>query len=174
MTVKSKLAGARRREERVEVCLRGDLQARYTQLEAELAAAKEKSTDSLAGGGTAEIAQRLAALAGQMREWTVEFVIVAVSPNRWTELLAKHPPRKDNVRDQMSGFNPDTMSLAALKEGVVEPELDDEDWMKLLDDALNRGQLVELCNAALRANETSVDVPFSSAPSSSLPNTGGG
>lgn len=186
---KAIIRGAKLPETTVPVCLHADLVAEFERAERELTDARRAPSDSLAGSGMQEIAQRIENLRGEMADHTIEFRLRAMSRPRWKALLVRHPPRKDpesgavDERDKNVLVNMSTYFVALVRESVVEPALDDEDWRILLgDDEDERarreaaGELVEdgkltdrqfdeLSNAAWGLNREEVDVPFSPAAS---------
>lgn len=166
---KQKLRQARRREATVDVCLRGDLAGEYEQLEKHLA---ELPTNTKLGGDPER--QRLAAeldrVRAEMQEGTEPFKLRALSENAFQRLIDQHPPRRkgdevDEV-DAAYGYDRSTFPQALIQASTYEPELDDEDWALLFDQALSRGQFATLRTAAQLVNGQQVDVPFSSAASS--------
>lgn len=160
MNIKDKLKAARRPEKVVQVCLRGDLQADFDQTKRELDGLAETPGDALnAGTQRRELQDRLRAIRDEMADASVDFRLRAVSRPRWSELVAKFPPRDGNARDKMMGVNEDELAAAIIREGIVDPELDDEDWAAL-EDALTESQYLELGNAAWELNKAPVSVPF--------------
>lgn len=172
--VKALIASARLPERSVAICLMPDLTAQMQDLERELeeAEAKHRAAGSLAGGDRVELAQRMEDVRARMKSHTVDFRLRALPRRRWTALVAAHPPRAGNERDGMLGLNEETFFEAMVRECVVTPTLDDEDWTTLLDDALSDAQWGMLVNAAWAVNARDVDVPFSRAASRILQTSG--
>lgn len=163
------LAAARRPERTVELCLRGDLQARLEDLERELQAAHEAENGTLADGAEAyRIAQQIQALRGEMADSTVVFRLRAMTRMAWAELVAAHPPAKDDEVEQALGYHPDSFFPAMIRASTVEPEPTAEQWGKLLDETLTNRQYNDLIDAGLALNRRPIDVPFSPAASRTL------
>jgi hypothetical protein len=76
--IKSMLNGARLPERTVPICLRGDLVAEHEELERQLEEANRRASDSLAGNGAGELADRIEALQEEMRAATVTFRVRAL------------------------------------------------------------------------------------------------
>lgn len=174
--IKALIAGARRPERTVDICLRGDLAAEMAEAErAIINLEQQRGGDSLAGNPAArDLARRQEALREEMLAHTVQFRLRGVSRRRWTELLAQYPPREGNKADEAMGMNLDDCIEALVKECVVEPELDDDDWDHLLAEALTDGTYEMLTNAAWGVNQRDISVPFSHAASQILKNSGSG
>ncbi len=169
MSFKDKLAAARLPERTVEICLRGDLAADHEAAERELEQAQRAPADSLAGTGTGAIADRIEAIETQMREHTYPFRLRALARPAWRSLLATHPPRRDEagkILDEDSGIelNVDTFYTDLIRRCLIDPELDDDDWARLMDTLTDR-QYGDLASAAWLLNRGEVDVPFSHAAS---------
>ena len=144
-SIKDKIKAARLPERTVEICLRGDLVAEHEQAERDLEQAQRTATSSLAGNGSAAIAERLEALEAEMRE-SVEVFILRALPQRpnprdgrptWRELLDRHPPRRGDdgeIVEADKGMMIDTSTFYEdlIRLSVVSPELDDEDWSDLV------------------------------------------
>jgi hypothetical protein len=193
MDIKALLRSSRRAESTVPICLRGDLVAEFETLERQLAeravveAAKPKDTrlNTPSDTGAQGIAERMLAVQQQMMDATVTFRLRALLPSKFSELQAEHPPRKGedgSVLEADSGlnFNVATFWPALVRESVISPVLDDEDWAMLLGTAepgegetpedvqargLNDGQWDDLVKAAWTLNRKKVDIPFSRAAS---------
>lgn len=174
--VKALIASARLPERSVAICFAPDLTAAMQDLERQLeeADARQKASGSLAGGERVELAQQMEDVRERMKSNTVDFRLRALPRRRWTALVAAHPPREGNERDTMLGLNEETFFEAMVRECVVTPTLDDEDWTTLLDDALSDAQWGVLVNAAWAVNARDVDVPFSRAASRILQTSGPG
>jgi hypothetical protein len=166
---KAMLAEAKLPERTVEICLRGDLVADHETAERQLEQADKQGSDSLAGSGAGEIADRLEALEQEMREHTYEFRLRALPKPAWRKLCGEHPPRRgeDNETvepDRYVGINAETFYEAMIRSCLVDPELDDESWAQL-SEALTDRQFEDLSDAAWAVNRREVDIPFSRAAS---------
>ena len=173
----------------VPVCLQADLVAEFEDAERELAQEQRGVRDSLASGGRErEISERIEALRAQMLDHTIDFRLRAMPRQTWKAFVAAHPPRKADggsvdERDRYIGLNVETFPVGLVRQSVVDPELDDEDWRVLLGDddeerarreaegkpveggVLTDRQFDDLQNAAWKLNRHEVDVPFSLAAS---------
>lgn len=150
----------------VDLCLRGDLQAKWEELNRELEKETGKGSGKLAGPGArvSELARQVSELEAEMQSSVVVFTLQALGRTRWRELEAEHPARKDHDVDKLYGFNTDTIFDAALPESIVSPELDADRVAKIAD-KLTSGQFEKLALAILRLNRQDTDVPFSQAAS---------
>lgn len=176
-SIKEKLKKAKLPERTVTLCLNGDLVAEHEQLERELSQAKKSSANSLAGDGSAEIAERIEALEAQMLEATETFVLRALPQRKvpgddrptWDELIKRNAPRRGDdgeiVEEDREGLlNKATFSDDMIRSCTISPEMDDEDWQNLFA-ALSDRQYVDLSNAAWLLNRGEINVPFSRAAS---------
>lgn len=146
----------------VPLCLAGDLQAEWEDLERQRRDLATRPADSLAGGGgeLREIAERMNTLREEMQAKTVTFRIRGLPKRRWSDLIAKHGPREQD-RDEGLDYNAETFPVAALAACCVDPELSEEQAARLVDDILTNGQWALLWRAILEANNRAVDIPKS-------------
>jgi hypothetical protein len=160
-SIKDRLKAARRPEKVVPVCLRGDLAAEFEQVRRDLGELAEPTADdSLAAGGKRrELVERLQAIRDEMREATVDFRLRALGRARFWELALKFPPRDGVERDKQMGANEEELIAALLRECLVDPELDEQDWATL-EDTLTYAQYNEIGSAVWFLNQEQVSVPF--------------
>jgi hypothetical protein len=153
-------------EATIPLCLRGDLQAQWEELDHRLTALYSDASRKLAGASAeeAELARRIQELEQEMRDSTLTLRLRALERPEWLELVADHPPREDDKGDRMLGFNQKTFFDALVLACLVEPELDEERLSKLMD-KLTDAQFQKLTEAAWGLNRRDVDVPFSSTAS---------
>lgn len=171
MDMQALLASAKLPEKEVRICLRADLLVEYEAAEAALAEAQKHASDSLgAGEGVEAAAQRVVDLGDEMAAASAVFRLRAVGRRRWTALYAEHPPRPDDKRDAMTGFNRDSFFDALVKACIVDPQMSDGQWEQLAE-LLSAAQWDALVEAAWDVNQAGVDVPFSSAASRALNRT---
>ncbi len=172
MNIDALLDAARLPERTVTLCLRGDLQADFEELQRQLTKAQDAPRDSIDDGGDAvELAEQIEALRGQMESHTVTFRMRALPRRRWRELWTAHPGRDGDNRDRvMGGVNMDTFPEALLRECCIEPALTPGQWDRILD-TISDQQYDDLATMAWNANRSSVDVPFSPAASRILRNS---
>ncbi|MGW4406514.1 hypothetical protein ACWEJ6_20970 [Nonomuraea sp. NPDC004702] len=164
------LDGLKLPETEVPICLRGDLQARFEELERDLEAARRKpESDSLASSGSEarRLAGEIEALRAEMQEHVRVFLLRALPRKEWSDLLKEHKPRK---QDAPADFNRDTFPVAALAACSVKPRINEDQAGKIVD-RITQGQWSSLWNAILELNGGSGEVPFSYAASAILSNT---
>lgn len=166
------IASATRAERSATICVAGQLNARYAELEQQLAQ-MEVGSDSLAvPDGRRALAEEMERVAGRMRASEHTFTFRALPAKGWSDLVAAHPPR-DGVAER---WNAATLpfalvTLALCRVNGEEVEIGTSDLAPLWDDVLNEGQRDVLFNAAWDANTGSVSVPFSALASAVLRNT---
>ncbi|MGW5556849.1 hypothetical protein ACWER9_06455 [Micromonospora sp. NPDC003944] len=166
------LAGARLPEATVPVCLRGDLTAEFEDLERQLDQAQRETLASLEDQSSANgIAERMEHVRQEMLQHTYQFRLRAMPRPAWRSFIAEHPPRKDTEsgavveQDRGVGVNTETFFDELVRRSVVDPQLTDDEWKLLLDQALTDRQFDTLSSAAWGLNRRDVDVPFSLAAS---------
>ncbi len=145
------VAQAKPRTSSVRLCLRGDLVQEHERLEHELAEARRSDEDSNEPDRAPDIARRIVDIERQMREDGTEFVFRAIGKTAWSDLLAKHPPTKDQ-RDLKLDHNPETFSVAAVAASLTEPADADLDVVEELSAVLSIGQWAKLWSACVQAN----------------------
>jgi hypothetical protein len=179
------LAQARPAERTVLLCLRGDLVAEFEELERQLAKAKDRNADSLAGTGAPAIAAKMEELRGEMEQYSVTFRLRTLPRRAYQKLLAENPPRRDpNKPDQIlpadaqldnqSDANAETFWFALARACVVEPAMDDEQWARLVDEVLSDRQFELLAVVSLALCRGEVNIPFSFAASQIQASSGNG
>lgn len=164
------LEGLKLPETEVPICMRGDLQARFEELDRELESARRRpEDDSLASSGTEvrRLASEIEALRAEMQEHVRVFLLRALPRKAWSDLAKEHPPRK---QDSPADFNRDTFPVAALSACSVKPSIGAAQAGKVVDH-VTQGQWSALWNAILELNGGSGEVPFSPAASVILSNT---
>ncbi|MEU4367556.1 hypothetical protein [Micromonospora chersina] len=182
--IKKRIKNARLPEKTVPVCLRGDLVAEFEDLERRLEEALRTPATSAEDDRSAVIAERMEELRSQMIEETTSFRLRAMPKPRWREFIGEHPPRQLedgelDERDRLIGVNVDTFYDALIRQSVVNPALDEDDWLDLLggvrkgedgveeeiEGVLTSRQFDELADAAWALNRREISVPFSPAAS---------
>lgn len=174
------LAAAKLPERTVPLCLRGDLQAEFEDLERQLKAAELDEEDSLAGGVKArDLAERIETVRQEMAEHTQVFRLRGLGARRYSDLLAKHQPTEAQAREGLD-VNPETFPAALVAACAADPEMSLEQAERL-SEVITHRQWEDLVNTALACNRQAVDVPFSlsasairaaSAPRSAPPERG--
>lgn len=176
------LAEARLPERSVQLCLRGDLQARFEDLEDALEAAQqEPHTESLASssrGSAVQVAREIEALRGEMLASTLSVTLRALPHREYRSLVAKHPARRDEdghmIPDDVGlGLNEETFPSALILACWVEPAITESKIRTIIDEKLSNRQFLQLAEAAIEANRGDVDIPFSSAASKVIQTSSG-
>lgn len=88
------ISAARRPSRSLPLCLRGDLQARWDDLERQLDTATKVGAGSLGGDGRVQIAREMEQLRAEMEEHTLTVVVQALPHLDYRKLEQQHPPRK--------------------------------------------------------------------------------
>lgn len=101
----------------VPICPRAGLLVEFSELEAEILQAQTR--DSL-GGPPSELMERLKAIEDEIEQSVRVFTLEARTTREWSDLLAAHPPTKDQAKDGHIA-NPDTFGPAALAACAVDP-----------------------------------------------------
>jgi len=160
-TVEDLLAEISTRESVARVLLRQDLDAKYRELERELATALQVDDRENRDPEAPKIARQLEELSADIDAATREFRFRAVGRRKWSDLLAKYPPTKDQLKaDQSLTFDPARLPAAAIAECSVEPKITIEE-AKQLEDRLNDSQFNKLWAAVVDANVGGGDAPKS-------------
>ena len=173
------LAAASLREESVDVCMAGELNARWEALGRELAdltamtageptpTAKLSDASPMARRG--EISEQMESLRQQMLAASFTFKFRAMPRREYRTLRDEHPPRADKRNEGL--FNMATFPPALIRACMVDPVIaTDGDWEKL-QDLLTEGQITELFNAAWLCNEGGSEVPKFVPGSGRIPST---
>lgn len=177
------LATAKLPERSVPLCLRGDLQATFEELERRLEGVRERDETTGAGGKLAnpsgsdearELAQQIQDLREEMRQATVAFRFRALTRREWSNLLAKHKTGDgdgDEGPDLIKNYDWETLGPVMVAACCIDPAMSTEQAGELADKVTDR-QWDLLCGAAVTVNKVDVDIPFSVAASATLLNTG--
>lgn len=164
------LDAARLPERTVELCLRGDLQADWEDLQQQLAAAQRDAaprslSDPPAGE---EIEERIREVEAAMAGAVLTVRLRAQNRKTFKDMALKHPPREGDQRDKLYGFNVEAFNAELIRISCVEPEFDEEKWERLTE-VLTPGQYQMLADTCEVLNHSQVDVPFSSNGSARAP-----
>lgn len=169
MDLDTALASAKRPERTVALCLRGDLVAEVEELERQLHAVRQEEQTSLAGNPKArELAERIEALRGEMKDSTATLRLRGLSNPEWVALIREHEPRDGNKDDEAIGYNAEAFFPALVKSCLV--GVSDEQFDRLYA-LISAGQFDELLNAAMDVSRRKVSVPKSFAASAVLQQT---
>lgn len=134
------------------VLIRQDLVARHAELQAELNSAIAGDDRENRMPVAPRVAEELLDLEAQIEQAKVEFRFRSVGRKAWADLLAKHPPTKEQVRaDRRVDHNPATFPLAAIAASCVEPAMTVAE-VERLERALNNSQFDTLWSKCIDAN----------------------
>jgi hypothetical protein len=168
MDIEQIIAGARRPETTVPLCMRGDLQAIWEQLDRDFDAADKEITDEVTSGGSpiqaVKIAKQMAEIEREMRDSTVIFTLRGLSRTRWRELADAHPPIEGVDEGEV---NEESFVTAMIAECCVQPVMNIEQAGRLRDQVTD-GQWQELATASWQLNKSMIGVPYSLAASARL------
>lgn len=164
------LAAARLPERTVDLCLRGDLQAEWENLQRNLEEAKRVPDMRSLGDPPpgAELEDAIHALEVTMAASVLTLTLRALNRKAFQDLALKHPPRPDDQRDKMYGLNFESFNADLIRACCVDPELDDDQWAHLIE-VITPGQYRLLGDTCEVLNHSPVDVPFSSNASPRAP-----
>jgi hypothetical protein len=168
MDIEQIIAGARRPETTVPLCMRGDLQAVWEQLDRDFDTADKAITDEVTQGGSpvlaVKIAKQMAELEREMRDSTVVFTLRGLSRTHWKAMAATHPPVEGVDEGEV---NEEGFVTEMIAECCVEPAMTVEQAGRLRDQVTD-GQWQELATASWQLNKSMIGVPFSLAASTRL------
>jgi hypothetical protein len=147
-------------ERSATLCLRGDLQARWEDLERQLQAAGRAEGESLAGRSAQarELAERMDAIAEEMRGHQVVFRFRGLSALAYRDLLDKHRLPEERREESADGINWKTFPAALIAACCVSHPMTAEKAEKLCD-AVTDAQWDELFEAARTTNRGLINVP---------------
>lgn len=179
--VKAMLKKAKLPKTVVPICLRPDLVAEITRLDNDLdeqesprrQPARLAATGDADRSGVEAAARRIEELREEMRANTIDVELQAHRRSDWTARTVAHPPRQGNRVDQAQNVNTDTFWPVVIREAIVDPQLDDEDWQNF-QDAVAGGEWEKLMDAVFDLNRKAVDIPFSRRASQILQTASGG
>lgn len=148
----------------VPVLLDPEASAKHRALEAELQKARSQPGGSLGDRGEGQIAQDIADLY-ESTEPTV-FRFAPLSPQKWADLIAEHPPPKGERAD----VNVESFWPKAMAECCIDPEdATVEDFRRLRDSGkVSNGTWNLLISGCREANEGTLDVTPTSTASAVL------
>lgn len=172
MDIDAMLAGAKLPEETVPLCLRPDLRDRWHDLNNQLLGARSERKTMAPTAREHELAREIKALEAEISENTLTVRLRGLKHEPWAKLMAEHPPRLDKPGDQQSGMNIDTFIPALVRAEIVEPELSEAQFDKLID-VITQAQWDDLANAAYSLGRGDRSRPvFSQAASLLIPDSG--
>ncbi|KAB8186861.1 hypothetical protein FH608_046060 [Nonomuraea phyllanthi] len=163
----------KRPEKTVQICLAGDLQAEFEDLERDLQIARDQPAEgTLAGGANpmaTQIAQQIMELRERMREHTTVFKFRGLPRKQYSDLVASCPP-SDEDKEKGAEVDWEQFSVALVAACAVEPTMTADEAGQIAD-VLTQAQWDSLVGAAFSVNKRDVDVPFSFAASAILQNS---
>ena len=159
----------KRPEKTVSICLAGDMQAEFEDLERDLEIARDKPAEgTLAGGANpmaTQIAQQIMELRERMREHSRIFRFRGLPRKEYSDLVAKCPPGDDAPDGAEVDW--ELFSVALVAGCAIEPAMTAEEAGQVAD-VLTQAQWDSLVTAAFSVNKRDVDVPFSYSASAVL------
>lgn len=162
------LAQARRPEDTVELCLRGDLVAQFHALERELVDAPRVAASLADRSPAAVLAERITALREQMDAAKVTFHLRALPPREWSDYDATRPNKADDETDDAFRARFFGWTAGLVSRCLVDPVLTPDQVAEVVD-VLSAKQWDQLADAAWLVNTGQVSVPFSAAASALTP-----
>ncbi|GAA0853490.1 hypothetical protein ACFQVD_26455 [Streptosporangium amethystogenes subsp. fukuiense] len=160
----------KRPEKTVPICLAGDMQAEFEDLERDLAIARDKPAEGTLAGGSnpiaTTIAQKIVELRERMREHTTVFRFRGLPRRAWSDLVAECPPA-EGAEESGADVDWETFAVALVATCAVEPQMSVDEAGQLAE-VLTQAQWDSLFTAAYSVNKRDVDVPFSYAASAVL------
>lgn len=133
--------------------VRVDLRERHAALEAELKAALETDARENREPLAPQLAEQLAELEAEIEQAeTVVFRFRSIGTRKWLDLLAEHPPTKDQLRQKQGlDHNPLTFPVAAVAASSDEPKLTVAQ-ARALESNLDLSEWEKIWQATLAAN----------------------
>lgn len=145
------------------ILLRQDLARRHAALVKDLDAAMADDKRLNRTPLAPRLAGEVQALEAEIDAAQTEFTFQSVGKRRWADLLAKHPPTKEQRKlDQRIDHDPEKFPVSAIAASCIDPKMSVED-VKRLEAELNQTQFDALWVACLDANLGGGDVPKSLA-----------
>lgn len=166
------IARAKLPEKTLALCLRGDLQAEWEDLERQLKAEQDDPSDDSLGGNVKarDLAERMEAIGQEMAESQIVFRFRGLSRKAYSDLCAKHKAGEDDTAS-VDGLNWKTYPTALIAACATDPVMTVEQAEKL-SDTVTDVQWDQLFEVALSVNRGQVSVPFSLAASAIAASTG--
>jgi hypothetical protein len=166
--VSSIIAGAKRPERTIELCLRADLVADLEDAQRRLADERERPRDSLSDGGNVEeVKAEVARIKAEADGHTVVFRFRALNHYEVQQLVRDLPPRDGVPSDKALGFNSDALTWHLFTRCCYEPELSEDDVAALIgtvdevgNGVLSPSQWKRLDEALDSLHFAARDVPF--------------
>lgn len=173
-TIDDLLAEITAREKTVKILLRQDMLAEHARLDAELVEVLNTDAEENRDPLGPALAQRLVDYEEEIEAAKRAFLFRAVGKKPWADLLAQHPPTKEQtnaVKEQTGGrghldHNPETFPIAAITASCIDVDglgKPSEEQVTKLVEKMTIGQFDKLWAACLDANVGGFDSPKSPA-----------
>jgi len=147
------------------ILLRQDLLTRHDELEAELTAAVQSDAIHNEVPQAPIISEQLLDLEAEIEAVKVEFKFRSIGHRAWADLMAAHPPTKEQQKALgRIDHNPETFPLAAIAASCADPPMTVDDVGRL-ERVLNDTQFNLLLVRCVEANTGGLDTPKSGAAS---------
>jgi hypothetical protein len=155
-------------ERTVPICMRADLVAEHELADRQLLELLKGDSQKF-NDGRGSLREKLLGLEAEMRAATYDFRLRGLPGPRFRSFVAEHPSRVGddgalNQQDNVFGFNTETGFEPLIRLCLVDPDLDDAAWARLMG-ALTDKQFEGLAAVSWYLNRGEVDVPFSRAAS---------
>lgn len=156
------IAGAKLPERTLPLCLRGDLQAEWEDLQRQLTVEQANTADeSLAGNPKVlELANRMEAIGQEMASCEVVFRFRGLHSKAYSDLLAAHKAPEDKQDETVDGLDWQTYPTALIAACAIDPVMSVEK-AEALSEAVTNRQWDDLFQTALAVNRSQVSIPFS-------------
>jgi len=162
------LAGAKRPERTLELCLRSDLTAAVEDAQRRLKEERGRARESLADGGNVdELRAELERIKTEAADHTVVFRFRALNHYEIDTMVRDLPPREGNAQDKAVGYNLAALTWHMFRKCCYEPEMTDEQVEQLIgpvdrvgDGVLSPSQFKRLDETLDALNFAATDVPF--------------
>jgi hypothetical protein len=135
----------------VRLYLDGDVVREHERLKDQLQQVIKSDANSNEPDEAPAIARRIKDLEDEMREGETEFVFQAIGKPKWSDLLAQHPPTKEQ-REQGLDHNPEKFPAVAIAASLIDPGDADLEAVEALGASLSIGQWSTLWVTCLKAN----------------------
>jgi hypothetical protein len=161
------LAGAKRPEHPVPLCLRGDLVGRHAELEQQLQTASRASTLGRRSDASV-LAEEIKALEEQITASKRTFWLRAMDPREWSDFWAEKPERGKDEEEAPFKQRWYVWVCEMVSRCAFDPVMTPEQVDRLVPN-LSGAQWDQLSDAAYGLNAKGVVVPFSLAASALTP-----
>src|SRR4051812_48838431 len=137
MDIEQIISSARRPETTVPLCLRGDLQAVWEQLDRDFDVADKSITEEVTAGGSpiqaVKIAEQMEAVRQEMLDSTISFVLRGMSRGQWKKVVEDHPP-VEGVDDESAEVNEESFVTAMISTCTIDPVMTFDQAARLRDE----------------------------------------